>query len=169
MASAPLVAAAVLGQALLWGALYSERGPLVGPLISWLRKRPGTLRTVRANASHQFGAYGFATDSPELVAMWAAQNVAVPLHHTLGGLLAIWSYAQGSASLLVLALSFEIGEDVLHYAQMAYTAAVPAERGVMPWAQAPTSMWLLVGTHHLLGLVAGTGACLCAAASEAAR
>ena len=56
-----LVAAAVLVQAVVWGVLYSGSGPLVGPLVSWLGRRPATLRNVRTNAISQFGAYGFPT------------------------------------------------------------------------------------------------------------
>lgn len=48
--------------------------------------------------------------------MWVAGSVSVPLHHYAATALACASYVYSSSALLRIALSFEIGENVLHCA-----------------------------------------------------
>jgi len=158
------LATSAVAQAALWHWLYAERGPLVASAVRWLGRRPTRAAAVVANARPQFSTYGIEAES-DLVELWSSANLMVPLHHGLATLFALlalqttgppdWS----APTLIRAALSFEIGEDLLHYLQMVWTALRP-ERGVSPWRFMGRGTWAFIIVHHSLGLVAGSGAFL---------
>mmetsp|Transcript_46660 Transcript_46660/g.77176 ORF Transcript_46660/g.77176 Transcript_46660/m.77176 type:complete len:301 (-) Transcript_46660:400-1302(-) len=145
-------------QAVLWGWIYSADGPLVRPIAKWIEKRPARRLALVTNAQPFFESYGVQNEQ-ELVTMWVSAYLMIPLHHGLCGAFALLAAQLGSADCFRLALSFEIGEDVLHYAQMGWTLLRP-QCGISPWKYADVYTWAFVGCHHLLGLIAGTAACL---------
>ena len=147
-------------QAIFWRWVLDGDAPVVRTAAAWIRRRPARLRAVLANAEPHFKAYGVAaTDTEVLLRLWFAMNFFAPLHHALGAGCALMAVRNSSASWHRLAISFEVGEDVLHYAQMAWTYRHP-ERGSVPWKYCDATAWAFVAVHHLIGLCAGSGAFL---------
>lgn len=154
------LACIVAAQALLWRWVYDENSFCVRTIASWIRRRPARFSAVVANAGPQFATYGIpATEREPLLLCWIATNIFVPLHHALGAGFAMAAVRYGSEGCLRLALSFEVGEDVLHYLQMAWTYMYP-ERGIAPWKYVDGKSWAFIGVHHLIGLLAGSAAFL---------
>ena len=152
--------AIVLCQALFWRWVLDERAMPIRMIANWVRRRPDRMQAVVANSVPQFSAYGMASDDPEtLLLAWVPINCWVPLHHALGAGCALLATHYGSAAWCRVAISFEVGEDVLHYAQMAWTACFP-QRGVVPWKYLDRMAWSFVAVHHLIGLCAGSAAFL---------
>lgn len=155
-------------------------------LLSHTRPPPAPHQLANAKAFFaQFGL-GPETEDAAFVALWFPAQISVPMHHGAATAFAFSAYSFGSSGLLRVALSFEIAENVLHYAQMAWTALRP-DRGVAPWRFCDRKTWAFVGLvralrlepqarskhaahacarlraaaqHHLLGLVAGSAAFL---------
>ena len=72
--------------------------------------------------------YGDLPNS-KVLPLWLAGNVVVPLHHGIGVAMALLAYTYRSPTALRFALSFEVGEDVLHFAQVCRCAqACSSER-----------------------------------------
>lgn len=143
-------------QAFVWNKLYSSQGPLLAPLVAWINSRPRIRSNVLLHARQEFASYGVEPT----VDYFCSGVVGIAVHHSLAFAVAVLSLWLDSTSLFRLSLTFEIGENLLHYAQMALTAFTTHR--IDPWATCPKSLWAFVGIHHLIGLLAGSGAFLVA-------
>jgi len=104
-------------QAIVWRWLYDADALFLRSLNAWLRRHPKQEEAMLANARPQWTVFGI-TEPAVLVKLWLPASASVPLHHGAAVSTAFMSYYYGSATLLRVALSFEIGENVLHYAQV---------------------------------------------------
>lgn len=141
-----IYACMVVGQALTWLWLYGKEGPLRAPLHRFLANDPARTANVEINGN-----------TPAQWSFW----MIVALHHGLGGLLALIGLLgpKDSAVFITifrLGLSFEIGEDVLHYCQMLYTVLFPPGAEVFAELWADCSTWFGIACHHAVGLFAGS-------------
>lgn len=98
-------------------------------------------------------------DESKMVGYFVMLKLAPTVHHFLAGVCAFAAWWWNSSLCFRITLSFEIGEDIMHYLQMAITAISPAH-GIQPFTDAPVVMWGYLGLHHLIGVCAGTGAFL---------
>lgn len=142
-----LLAVLVAIQASIWGYLYWRGGLIRGPLLRWL-EQPGQ-ETKRENVKlngHCVNGWTF----------W----MVVTIHHTLAGLLALFGYLHPNRELSVwlvrLGVSFEIGENVLHMIQMAWTYFLPPGSEMFGELFTTTSYWSGIFCHHLIGLAGGS-------------
>jgi len=85
--------------------------------------------------------------------LWVQLNVGVAIHHTVAAFIIFLAYCSGSSTLFRLGISFEIGQDLLQYVQMALSLMYPP--GFGPFATLPKVAWVFPILHHSLGLVAG--------------
>jgi len=137
--------------------VYDTQGPLLQPVIRWIKRDQKRHANIIANTRDACTEHNIKPT----VELWVMFNVGICLHHTLGAVTGFLSYCLGSTRLCCLALSFEIGEDVLHYLQMLQACLHPP--GPEPFRTLPRVAWLGFALHHVLGLFAGTFAYLFAA------
>ena len=142
-----------IAQMLIWGVLYHSNGPIRRPLRRWIEASPTRLQHIETNHVH----LGCTALSP---VNYVTFGHTVLVHHGLGALFAGAGCVCGSASLTRLGLSFEIGEDLLHYVEMAYSFARPPGTELFGELYPKKLFWLCVALHHILGLLAGSFAFL---------
>lgn len=135
-----------LFQAVLWGWLYhKERSPLRAALHANLERDELKKENLQKNG-HDGGSWSF----------W----MVVTLHHSLGGfigLAGLLSPVQSWSVLLVrIGLSFEIGEDFLHYFQMAQACCYPPGPELFGVLFPTKVAWVGIACHHAVGAVAGS-------------
>ena len=159
LATPQALLALVLLQVVTWRYLYDADGFFLRrPLRRWIQASAHRESYVRINHKRLGVAATSAVD-------YITFGSAVLLHHSLAAGLATLGWAYGSATLVRLALTFEIGEDVLHYGEMFYSASVPREKRTELCRELYPSvgLWVAIGCHHALGLLAGSFAFLHAA------
>jgi len=154
-----LLVVMVGGQIVAWWILYDVNGPFLKPIIRWINSNSAVRVNVVSHMMKDMRSYGIS-DQSTMVDLFGCTQVAAPLHHCLAFLVTWLGYYRGSGMLFRLGVSFEIGEDLLHYAQMAVTALTPAGRGIAPWKDLPGNIWVFIGLHHLIGTAVGTFAFL---------
>eukprot|EP00933_Yihiella_yeosuensis_P012731 TRINITY_DN12180_c0_g2_i1.p1 TRINITY_DN12180_c0_g2~~TRINITY_DN12180_c0_g2_i1.p1 ORF type:complete len:291 (+),score=34.64 TRINITY_DN12180_c0_g2_i1:160-1032(+) len=145
----------VLVQMVVWWYIYDERSIFIKPIMRLVKANPKWKENVIAHMVKDYSAYG-VSDPSVMVYYFALLNVGAPFHHTLGALFCFLGYYYGSAGLFRFGLTFEIGEDVMHYCQMLVTFLSPPGKGIVPWKDSPKAMWGFIGLHHLIGVGAGT-------------
>jgi hypothetical protein len=154
------LASMVCGQMALWWYLNDTSSVLMRPVIRWIKRNPRVESNVVAHMIRDLKSYGISPSS-QMVEYFALFCVAAPLHHGLAVLFTFLGYWLGSVQCYCIGVTFEIGEDAMHYVQMAVTHFAGPEKGIAPWKDVPRSMWVYIGLHHSIGLVAGSFAFLC--------
>lgn len=129
--------------------------PSSGPLkwmVDWVERSPSRVANAKANSveSHK----RTIGNGEPTIPLWVLFNVGIPMHHLLGAAFALPAYAYGSPTLFRIAISFELGTDVVHYFQMACVWLFPP--GPLPFNVANTATTVTIFLHHLLGTWFGT-------------
>jgi len=148
-----------LAQAAAWWMLYDPNGPMLRPLVMWIKRRNQTEANCIAHMVPELEAFG-VRDRSKMVNAFASSYVGVTVHHGIAAILAFLGYYYQNPFLFRFGLSFEIGEDIMHYTQMLVTKFSPPDQGIEPWSYTPKEAWLYVSLHHTIGLLAGSGAFL---------
>ena len=106
-------------QVAVWWKLYDINGPLLGKHLKALVHRiPGGAQRLRENFEPMIKAFQMTyPDDHDYADDWVF-SVMVFLHHTTGTVLCYMGYLWGWTTVFLVGLSFEIGEDVLHYLQV---------------------------------------------------
>lgn len=128
-------------QALIWAWLYNKHGPLRGPLHRCIENMDGAAEVLKVQGLE--------------VGNWSYWMI-VALHHGLGGLLALIGASMNNIFLFRFGLSFEIGEDFLHYTEMLYTLLCPPGTETFGELWPDCKIWLGLAFHHTIGSVAGS-------------
>jgi len=144
----------VIVQCFLGDLLWNTDGVLLRPIIACLKRHP----TMLANALNNMADGCKKMGMPCTAEVWVMFNVGCGIHHVCGSTLALLGYLLGNVWLFRVGISFEIGEDVLHYGEMAYALVRPP--GPKPFKLWPKATWAMLALHHSLGLTAGTFAYL---------
>lgn len=137
----------VVLQTAIWAWLYWRHGPLRAPMHRWL-ERPGNegkRENVKLNGQLDSG--------------WSFWTVIV-LHHSLGGLIALAGSLAPSRELSVflvrIGLSFEIGEDILHFIQLARSMFCIPGSEMFSEIFIERGHWIAMICHHMIGLIGGS-------------
>jgi len=132
-------------QAVLWGWLYRKDAPIRRPLHANLERDQTKLDNLLKNG-YELNTWSF----------W----MVVTIHHFLGGFIALIGTLIPDQTLSVLVvrigLSFEIGEDFLHYFQMVQCWCSPGSNEMFGEMFPGKLVWFGVACHHAVGSLAGS-------------
>jgi len=90
----------------------------------------------------------------DIVDKWVEQWFCFSINHGIGGACMLLGMHLGRPALWRVGLTFETGEDILHFVQMALAGLL----GIGPCTKWPRSRVIPIALHHTLGLVAGVPA-----------
>lgn len=132
---------------------YDTSAWLLSPIMGYMTQHPDKADNVVANLKPQVASLGIDA-TPTL---WVQFNVGVAIHHGAAAFILFLAMCSGSPTLFRLGISFEIGEDLLHYVQMALSLIYPnLHHAKGPFATLPKVAWVFPVLHHALGLIGGT-------------
>ena len=131
----------------MWCYLYHRNSWPRRTLSAWITKKESRLKNLVDN--HRAPS---EDTSLQHYTYW----MVVLLHHGSAFAFSLAGYVSSSTALVRFGLSFEIGEDLLHYCELAYSTLHPPGTELMAQLYPTTLLHVMIAFHHILGLACGS-------------